>query len=857
MLQPCPEEDFTTETQRTRSSELQKGLHLNICPTLCPLCLCGDKSFPMRSLISHLRYTIRLLLKSPGFTITAVLILGLGIGLNTAIFSLINNVILKPLSFPEPDRLVKLSMSFQSVEDTKFDYPDYEDINEMQKSFQSLATLYPEDMVHVGEGPAERIEAGFASASIFAVTGRPFILGRPFTESEDKVGGPLIAVISDRFWKNHFSGDPGVIGRTLDVNGRTLQIVGVAPTQVSDWKAADLYVPIHLMRGVDFKARDRHEFVCVGRLKPDVSIESAQSELENLYHVLIERYPAIDKGYAVRASSLLESQISDYKATFWLLGGAVGCLFLVAVANIVNLILVRAWDRRKEVAVRTALGATRIDLIRQLLLEGTCLSVLGAIAGFVFAILAIGAIRVLSPQDGVARFQDVSFDSQTWLFFCGITILSSLLFGVAPAWSRVGSNLSSSLKDEGSIAATHSRERQRAQTGLVTIQVAFACLLLIGAGLLVRSFQMVQSVRLGFNSDHIVTAQLSFFGGKFGRNGGRDIDFSKFYHLLLDRARQLPEVSDAALSGIPPFYGSYSDPFDVPGAPEFDHEHLPLCATQPISPGYFKTLQIPLLAGRDFNGDDRIDSQLVVIISEAMAQRYFPGQNPVGREILFGSLIVGGKMVSHRIIGVAANVYSASPDEQQPACQAYFPSDQDLWNGLVLVLRTTVDPHQLVPTMRKLVASVDMDILVSRAITLDDLIANHSSTRRLGVLLVSLFSGASLLLSAVGLYGVLAYSVSQRKREIGVRIALGAQTWNILRLVVRHGLKIVGVGLLIGIGSALVLTRLIQGVLYGVSNSDPLTLIAAVFVLGLAALFACLLPALNAASIDPIKTLKE
>ena len=371
----------------------------------------------MRGLFSHLRYTVRLLLKSPGFTITAVLILGLGIGLNTAIFSLINNVILKPLPFPESDRLVKLVMPFQNVEDTKFDYPDYEDIKRMQKSFESLATLYPRDMVQVGEGPAERIEAAFASASLFSVTGRSFILGRPFTESEDKTGGPSVAVVSDRFWKNHFNSDPGVIGKTLDVDGRSLQIIGVVPTQVSDWRAADLYVPIHLMRYVDFTARDQHEFVCVGRLKRGVSIQSAQGELENLQHILIERYPMTDQGYAIRATSLLESQISDYRATSWLLGGAVGCLFLVAAANIVNLILVRAWDRRKEVAVRTALGASRTDLTRQLLLEGTWLSMLGAAAGFVFAIVAIGVIRSLSPEDGAARFQDVSFDSATWFFF--------------------------------------------------------------------------------------------------------------------------------------------------------------------------------------------------------------------------------------------------------------------------------------------------------------------------------------------------------------------------------------------------------------------------------------------------------
>ena len=816
----------------------------------------------MRGLISHLRYTIRLLLKSPGFTITAVLILGFGIGMNTAVFSLIDAVVLKPLPFAHSERLVELFMPLRNDDDMPFDYPDYEDIRVAQHSFQELAAFSTDDMNLIGRGAAERIDGAFVSANMFDITGRPFLLGRPFTKDEDKIGGPLIAVLGERFWRSHFDANPGVIGTTLTISGRALEVIGVAPAQACDWRPMDVYLPIHLMRGVDFSARDRHYFACVGRLNPGVSLSNGQAEIENIHQGLIERYPATDRAYRIRIAPLLDTEVRDYATTLWLLGAAVGCLFLIAAANIVNLILARTLDRRRETAVRTALGASRFRLVGQSLLESACLSLLAAVVGLLISFFAIELIRVFSPQDGLARFQDVGFDAETWFFFFGVTVLSSLLFGLFPAWRLTKTNLGSTLKDEGG-AVTSGLKRQRTQTRLVTVQVAFACLLLIAGGLLVRSFQIAQAVPLGFNPHDVLTSGILLTGGKYGRGTASDpavaaahtAEIVAFFDTLLQRARSLPGVTSAALNSIPPFRGSQTDPFYVPGQP--DSEQAPLCDTQSISADYFRTLQIPLLEGRDFSPHDRADSQLVVIIDEAIAQRYFPNQSPIGQQIAFGGEVSGYKTLVYTIVGVAHNVRTANADEPQSAYQAYFPDTQLPWNGETLMLRSTLDPHELIPTVRKLVASIDPDVLVSGTVTFDDFLVERSATRRLGVLLVSLFSGSSLFLSAVGLYGVLAYSVNQRKREFGIRIALGAQTLNILRVVMQHGLKIVGTGLIIGIAAALVLARFIQGVLYGVSSNDPITLGIVVLVLALAGILACLLPALRATRIDPIQALRE
>jgi putative ABC transport system permease protein len=817
----------------------------------------------MHSLISHLRYTIRLLLKWPGFTIAALLILGFGIGLNTAVFSLINSVLLKPLPFPDPDRLVLLFMPTKNDDHGLVDYPDYEDIKAAQHSFEQLTVFSSGEMILTGREAPERIEGCFVSPEMFDISGHHFLLGRPFTNAEDEVGGPNIVVLGEKFWRDHFNADPRVIGTTLMISGRALQVIGVAPAQAVEWGAHAIFLPIHLMRGADFSTRDQHLFGCSGRLKPGVSLPQAQAELETIHQGLIMHYPTTDKGYGIRIARVLDTEVGDYSVTLWLVTAAVACLFLIAAANIVNLVLVRTLDRRKEAAIRSALGAARFHLIGQSLLESTCLSFFGAAVGLIFWFFAIQIIRVLSPRPYFFRFQEVGFDGETLCFFVGLTVFCSILLGVFPAWTLTRADRGSHLKDESN-AATTGPKTQRSQTVLVTVQVAFACVLMVFAGLLYRSLLIVQALPLGFNPDHILTAQIYLFGSKYDLNprmeptvyAAHTANRVAFFDTLLKEAQSLPGVTSAGLNVLRPFSGFFfSDPFYI-GA-QTDSEPAPVCGTQTISADYFRTLQIPLLAGRDFNSGDQLDSQHVVIIDEAIARRYFPNKSPIGEHIAFDGVISGHKKLDYTIVGVAHSVRVANADEPQPAYQAYFPNTQGPWYSENLSLRSAVDPHDLIPMIRKLVASIDSEVLVSDTVTFDDLLAKHSATRRLGVFLVSLFSGSALSLSAVGLYAVLAYSVTQRKREIGVRIALGAQTFNILRLVVRHGLNIVGTGLLIGIVSAAVLTRFIEKVLYGVSSYDPVTLIIAVLVLTLAGLLACLLPAFRATRVNPIEVLRE
>jgi putative ABC transport system permease protein len=819
----------------------------------------------MRSLISHLRYTIRLLLKSPGFTITSILILGFGIGMNTAVFSLINSVILRPLPFPHSEQLAELFMPFQNEEYMPFDYEDYTDICATQRSFESLAIFIVEDDSLTGQGAAERVTGSFVSSNMFKLTGMPFILGRPFSEDEDRLGGPRVVVLSERFWKRRFNADPKILGAMLTISGRPLEVIGVAPAQAFEWSPVDLYIPMHLARGVDFQSRAQHYFNCIGRLNHGVSSSKAQAELEGIRRGLAEQYPDTDKGYRIRVAPLLSVQTEPFSPTLWLLGAADGCLFLIAVANVVSLVLARAFERRREISIRAALGASRRRIVAELLVEGALLSSLGAAAGLLIAFWAIDIISLLCREQDLGRFHRIRFDETSMLFFAGITALSSLLFGLCPFWSLTRNKLGFTLKEEAGPTTTIGRNRQRTQTALVIGQVAVACVLVIGTGLLARSFQMTLTVPLGFNPDHVLTTRFALTDKKYGL--GNDVvpdaiaphkaEILGFYDTLLERARDLPGVASVALNSLPPFEGFFSDPFYIKGSPESEPGQTPVCATQAISTDYFRALQIPLLVGRDFNADDRIGGQPVVIIDEAMAKRFFSKDSPIGKQIEFAGELSGYKRVGYTIVGIVHHVQQYTADRPQPPFQAYFPCAQLPSLNQCLLLRTRLDPHELFPVVRKLFAAIDPDVLVAEVTTYDDLMGQLSTTRRLGVLLTSLFSGTALFLSSVGLYGILVYSVSQRAREIGVRIALGAQATDILRLVIRHGLKIFGTGLAIGILSTLLLSHSIQSVLFGVSGNDPISFGLAILVLGVTGIVACLFPALQAMRTDPIKALRE
>jgi putative ABC transport system permease protein len=804
---------------------------------------------------------LRLFVKSPGFAITAILILGIGIGANTAIFSLIEAVLLKPLPYPNPDQLVLIFQPFRNFDQIPLDYPDYLDFRKGQHSFQELAVGTNDDFNLAGRGNPERISGMYVSATFFQLLGRPFLLGRPIGDA-DGSDTPPVAVLSEHFWRTHFHADPSVIGTHLTLDGRSLQVIGVTPPQANELATVDLYVPLDQSRyfgTIAMTQRLMHNYFCFGRLKPGITLEAARADCEVIQHNLVTLHPE-NNGFGVRVVPYVDLVIGSFSGTLWVVEVAVACLLLITCANVANLLLARSQERRKEIGIRAALGANRRQLIVQLLLENLMLAVAGGAIGLFLSAWALDAIKHAAPPD-MARFQDVKIDTAALIFVLTVTLVTAVLSGLFPALVNSKTNLASTLKQEAGRSGTAGRERRRGQSILVIGQVALTSILLIGAGLLARSFQAVQNVPLGFQTDHILTADLYLVDSKYSTQPACQALFDP----LLERVRHLPGVNMAALNSALPFLPSAPtnslDGFWVTGLPEPEQSQLPVWQVQSISPDYFRTLGIPLLQGRAFTGQDGTGAEKVVIISKSVADRFFPGQDPIGKQIYDFHDRIGLKQNFYTIIGVAGTVQYDNPETQVTSFQCYYPYPQNAQptpiNFGTLVIHTQGDPRLLIAPLQKVVADLDPNLPMSNAGLFSDLVAKSFAVRRLSTVTMSFFSGTALLLAAVGLYGVLSYSVSQKKREIGVRIALGAQSTTILQLVVRQGLKIVGIGLLIGVASALALSGLIAGILYGVSAMDPVSIALSVLGLVLTALIACLLPALRASRIDPITALRE
>jgi putative ABC transport system permease protein len=810
----------------------------------------------MRGLLQTLRHTIRLLFKSPGFSITVVAVLGLGIGVNVAVFSLIDTVLLTPLPYPASDRLVQIFMPVEGNPSMILDYPDYVDLSVGVRCLDGISVVRPEYLDLTGNERAERLKVNFVSASIFEVTRIPFLLGRPFTQLEDVPNGPSVVVISELFWRSRFNSDPKIIGSSLVLSGHSFQIIGVVPAQADLWgpPRTDVYLPVNFLTTYGYGLLDRrqHLLMCIGRLKDAVSLRQAQADLKAVHASLITRYPETDKGYGIKAVPLLQSVSGDSSQTIWLLGCAAACVLLIAVANIANLLFVRWLQRKKEMIIRATIGASRLHLIWQLLLETGFLTALGGIVGLFLSLWAIGIVRALGPDDRL-RFQEVGFDARALLFVLFLTIFVALLAGFLPAWSLSKTNLAAMLRDEGSRVSTSSAHRQRTQSVLIIGQIALACVLLICASLLIRSFQAEQSVSLGFDPHNVLTAEIYLTDAKYG-------DFVRartFFDRVLENVRRLPGVVDAAMDEDLPFNWSqnYADPFSIPGAVPAEPGHEPRLDTQRVSSGFFRTLGIPLVAGRDFDARDTAHSERVVIIDRSLAERFFAGQDPIGKQIYdLGSF---DDQAACTIIGVAGHVLHNEPGHQQALLQAYYPYSQRRIGYEMLVVRSRMDPTTLTSSIRSAVASVDPDVPVTSVRTFDDLIAHKFRQVGMSVLLISVFSAGALFLAAVGLYGVLSYSVSQRKRDIGIRMALGAESWDILSLITKEGFRILLFGLLIGTGGGLGLARLIQGMLYGISAIDGVSVGIAAVVLSLAAFAACVVPALSALRTMPTTVLRE
>ena len=822
-------------------------------------------------IIQDLAFAGRMLRKSPGFTIAVILTLGVGIGINVAIYSVIHAVLLSELPYPEPDRLVAISETWGgNVSPTS--YPDYLDWKAAQHSFDDIAVSRRDDFNLTGDGEPERFSGLFVTASYFRVLKVPPKLGRTFFDEEDSEAGVNPIILSEHLWRSRFAADPAIVGRKLTLNTISCEVVGVAADSLSivrnpetarnsqGARNADLYAPFGFYANRPYM-HDRDErlgFYGIGRLKQGVSIEQATADLKVIARNLELKYPASNAGCGIAVTSLRDSVVGKYRAMLWLLEAAVALVLLITCANIANLLLVRTAAREKEIAMRAALGASRGRLITQLLTESVVLALFGGALGCLLAFWSKHVIASLSPQD-FPRLQEIRLDLPVFAFAALITLGASLVFGLGPAWRLSKVDLITVSK---SVSGPHPH---RSLSVLIIGQVAFACILLIGAGLLIQTFRALENEPLGFNPNNLLTVGLKLPGLKYlspeeimGRNGdGKEEKLVAFYQQLLEKVSALPGVQAAAVDNDVPFSGyRHEENFAVTGQPEPRHGEEPSAETHCVSPDYFRTMGIPILRGRSFGPDDVLGKPLVILIDEYLAQKFFPGRDPIGQR-LNQQLLPDKPRTHYTIVGIVPSVRHGEVGIAPKVPQIYWSAGQFSGLQTTLLVRTEGGPTALLPSIRAAVRSIDPQLPIFATRTMDNAVAASIATQRLSATLIGGFSILALFLAALGLYAVLAYSVTQRTREIGIRIALGSPRARIFSLIAHQGMIMIALGILVGIVLALGCGPLIQHFVYGVAPFDPKTIVGVSILLLGVAILACWVPARRAIRVDPIVALRQ
>jgi predicted permease len=799
----------------------------------------------MRTLLQDLRYGARALLKNPGFTLVAVITLGLGIGANTAIFSVVNAAMLRRLPY-DASRLVAVE-SFNPQKERRAygtSAADFWDWQEQNRTFEQL-TMYSGGGIGLKE--SERIEVisgARVTVNFFATFGVQPMLGRAFDNKEGFLNGPQAIILSHRLWQNRFGADPQIVGRTLKTDDGAITVVGVMPPDFKFPSFAQAWTPLARDSG-EMKSRIHRYFQAVGRIRQGETIDSAQAEMKTIAARLAESYPKDNRGRTVQLTDWRESLSQDSRKALLVLMGAVGFVLLIACANVANLLLARAAARRREIAVRLALGATRAKVVRQLLTESLLLSFIGGALGLLLAIWGVEALTRLLPElnftfQSLSELRDeIRVDRVALLFTLTVSVLTGLIFGLAPGWKAAKTDVNESLKEgaRGSGGAGHQRARQ----GLVIAEIALALALLVGAGLLINSFARLVRVDPGYDPQGLMVMPLGFPAeNKYA-----------FAQQLMERIAATPGVTSVALMSYPTL-GGLNFPFNRESAPLPDGDAL--VAYSAISPGYLRTLKTPLLAGREFDDRDLPNGRPVAIINETMAQQYFAGENPVGQKIVISYL---GQRLAREIVGVAGDVKQEEPSKPTKP-EILVPFAQQPWfSGSLLVRSAHPDPLTVKNAAQQAIWSVNPETAESKAEPLTKTLAGQVAEPRLYVLLLGVFAVVALALAAVGIYSVIAYFVAQRTQEIGVRMALGAQTGAILKLVVGHGMKLVASGVALGLAASFGLTRLISNMLFGVSAVDPPTFIVITLLLTFVALLACWIPARRAAKVDPMVALRR
>ncbi len=811
-------------------------------------------------MFQDLRFGLRMLLKNPGYTLVAIVTLSLGIGANTAIFGVVQTVLLGPLPFEQQEQLVMLWKKDTNAK-TSFVELAVAEITDWQvqsQSFTSLAampaTVYGYGYVLTGRGDALQLESSRVSGSFFSLLGAEPAYGRVFNESDDQVNGPKVVVLSDPVWRERFNADPGIVGQTITLNEQGYTVIGVTRAKFEFPKGVDIWVPLKAtMSARAIENRGTTFLLAVGRLKPNVTLTTAETEMNAVISRIAAEHPETEAaGHRVVITPLSVFLFGDTRATLWLLLSATGMLLLIATANIANLSMARAIGRRREFALRAALGAGRFRLVRQLLSESFVLAFFGGLGGVLLSAWLIQLLIRVAPAD-IPRIDEVGLSFTVLLFSLAITLLTAILVGLFPAVTASRLNLNQTLSEGGS-KMSGERSGLRMRSALVIAEVAVTVVLLAGATLILRSFVNLSTVNLGFDPHNVLTMHLRVQGAKYATPDAR----RAFYRQLIERLEAQPGITAASAVLIRPMEGTvgWDTPLTVEGQSVAEAQKNRVPNFEVITPHYFRTFRIPVRAGREFTDQDTDQSPRVAIISESMAKTLFgSGVDPLGKRLRLGTEATEDPSWC-TIVGVAGDVRYR--ELQDIRFDLYLPLAQ--WRSAFVnhfAVRTVAEPTSMLAIVRRELTTLDATQAVTRVATMDQLVAVNLAQSKFSALLLNWLSGLALILAAVGIYGVLAYSVARRTPEFGIRLALGAQARDILQLVVGQGMRLVGIGLVLGLSTSFALTRLISRLLFGVSATDPLTFFGITALLTAIALLACSLPARRATRVDPMVALRH
>jgi putative ABC transport system permease protein len=800
------------------------------------------------------QFALRQLGKHPAFTIVAVLTLALGIGANTAIFSIINAVLLRPLPYPDAEQIMVLNESSGPGQDYSVALPDYFDWRNDNTVFEHLAATHKEsrNLSGIAGRDPERVSCASVTRNFFNVIGLHAQIGRTFIEDEDKVGAPPVVLISDRLWQRAFNRDPKVLGQAITLHDSSFTVIGVMPPAMTSPQDTDVW--LSMMRRSNNPAwmdRSHHPMIFVwGRLKAGVTVDQARTEMKGIAARLEKTYPDTNRGETAVVTPLLDNLVGKYRTNLGLLLGAVGVVLLIACANLANLFAARGAARAREFATHIAVGATRGQIVKKLLIESFLIAVLGGGLGFLFAVWVRNGLIALSPGD-VSRFQEVSFDLRVLGFTFLVALLTSVLFGLWPAWQASHADVQLALK-EGSSASGDPPSAKRARDWLVISEIALTLTLLVGAGLVLKSFSRLQSLSLGYEPRALFTARFELPWRKY--NDRDKID--TFAKALMDKVRVLPGVQDAAVSSNGPLMGGWQTGFWREEKPRPQASDMLSGDLEVVGGDYFQTFKVPLLGGRRFTERDTKDSPRVIIIDQAMAEQYFPGENPIGKRL---GVDAGNDEEGHvmsEIVGVVARMRFHAVDEMAPLPVIYCPLGQAQRTGLTLFVRSTMPSATIERSIRDALASLDPSLPVFDARPMNDRVRDTWGAQRLLSFLFSAFAGLALALATIGLYGLLAYTTLKRVREIGIRLALGARPAQICALVLSHGLQLLLIGTAIGLVVAFALSRALQSVLFETEPLDLKIYLGVGLLLFCATLLASWIPARRATLVNPIEALR-